>query len=126
MFASYSPHTVRRRSAGQNFRDNTSYTVSPSTAPWPLSGWAATLEAMGLIPCHMPRRSPQSNGLAEAFFGSFKRDYVYQARLETLFGRGAAQVPAWIDHYNREVPHSALRRQSPAECYAAWLGKNKT
>ena len=32
--------------------------------------------AMGLIPCHTPRRSPESNGLAEAFFGSFKRDYV--------------------------------------------------
>jgi putative transposase len=40
--------------------------------------------AMGLIPCHTPRRTPQSNGLAEAFFGSFKRDYVYQACLETV------------------------------------------
>jgi putative transposase len=36
-------------------------------------------------PCHMPRRSPQSKyGLAEAFFGSFKRDYVYQACLDTV------------------------------------------
>ena len=35
------------------------------------------VRAMGLIPCHTPRRSPESNGLAEAFFGSFKRDYVY-------------------------------------------------
>ena len=34
------------------------------------------VRAMGLIPCHTPRRSPESNGLAEAFFGSFKRDYV--------------------------------------------------
>lgn len=42
------------------------------------------VRAMGLIPCHTPRRSPESNGLAEAFFGSFKRDYVYQACLETL------------------------------------------
>lgn len=40
--------------------------------------------AMGLIPCHTPPRNPQSNGLAEAFFGSFKRDYVYQVCLETL------------------------------------------
>jgi transposase InsO family protein len=40
--------------------------------------------AMGLIPCHILRRRPQSNGLAEAFFGSFKRDYVYQACLQTL------------------------------------------
>jgi putative transposase len=69
------------------------------------------VRAMGLIPCHTPRRSPQSNGLAEAFFGSFKRDYVYQACLETLEEVGQ-QVPAWIDHYNREAPHSALNMQS--------------
>ena len=51
---------------------------------------------MGLIPCHTPRRSPQPNGLAEAFFGSFKRDDVYQARLDTL-EEVRRQVPAWID-----------------------------
>jgi len=44
----------------------------------------SSVRAMGLIPCHTPRRSPGSNGLVEAFFGSFKRDYVYQACLETL------------------------------------------
>jgi len=83
------------------------------------------VRAMGLIPCHTPRRSPQSNGLAEAFFGSFKRDYVYQACLETL-EEVRRQVPGWIDHYNREAPHSALGMQAPAEFYAAWLVKNKT
>jgi len=34
------------------------------------------VRAMGLSPCHTPRRSPESNGLVEAFFGSFKQDYV--------------------------------------------------
>ena len=83
------------------------------------------VRARGLIPCHTPRRSPQSNGLAEAFFGSFKRDDVYQASLDTLEAV-RRQVPAWIDHYNQEAPHSALRMQSPVEFYAAWLVKNKT
>lgn len=83
------------------------------------------VRAMGLIPCHMPRRSPESNGLAEAFFDSFKRDYVYQAALDTVEEVGR-QVPTWIDHYNREAPHSALNMQSPVEFYAAWLVKNKT
>jgi len=55
------------------------------------------MRARGLIPCHTPRRSPESNGLAEAFFGSFKRDYVYQACLETL-EEVRRQVPAWIEH----------------------------
>ena len=57
------------------------------------------MRAMGLIPCHTPRRSPQSNGLAEDFFGSFKRDYVYQACLDTL-EELRRQVLAWIDHYS--------------------------
>jgi putative transposase len=77
------------------------------------------VRAMGLIPCHTPLRSPESNGLAEAFFGSFKRDYVYQACLET-FEEVERLAPGWINHYNREAPHSALGMQSPAEFYAAW------
>ena len=53
--------------------------------------------ALGLIPCHTPRRSPESNGLAEAFFGSFKRDYVYQGSIETL-QETARLIPEWISH----------------------------
>ncbi len=83
------------------------------------------VRAMGLLPCHTPRRSPESNGLAEAFFGSFKRDYVYQACLETVEAVGR-QIPAWIDHYNQQAPHSALGMQSPAEFYADWRVKNTT
>lgn len=44
----------------------------------------AFVPAMGLIPYSDAPRSPESNGLAEAFFGSFKRVYVYQACLETV------------------------------------------
>ncbi len=83
------------------------------------------VQAMGLIPCHTPRRSPESNGLVEAFFGSFKRDYVYQACLETLEAVGH-QLPAWIEPYNREAPHSAFGRRAQAEFYAEWMVKNKT
>jgi len=82
------------------------------------------VRAMGLIPCHTPRRSPESNGLAEAFFGSFKRDYVYQACLETV-DAVARQLPGWIEHYNQQAPHSALAMQSPAEYDEGWLVKNK-
>ena len=83
------------------------------------------VRAMGLIPCHTPRRSPESNGLAEAFFGSVKRDYVYQACLETLPEVGR-QIPAWIEHDNQKAPHSALKMQAPAEFDAEWRVKNKT
>jgi putative transposase len=83
------------------------------------------VQAMGLIPCHTPRRSPESNGIAEAFFGSFKRDYVYQACLET-FDEIRRQLPGWIEHYNHQAPHSALAMRSPAEFYADWVANNKT
>lgn len=53
--------------------------------------------------------------VAEAFFGRFKRDYVYQACRETLEEVGQ-QVPGWIDHDNQEAPHSALGMQTSAEC----------
>lgn len=82
------------------------------------------VRAMGLIPCHTPRRSPQSNGLVEAFFGSFKRDYVYQACLESLEDV-KRQLPGWIEHYNHKAPHSALEMRSPAEFYEEWKAKNK-
>jgi transposase InsO family protein len=70
-------------------------------------------------------RSRESNGLVEAFFGSFKRDVVYQACLETVEDV-ARQLLGWIEHYNHQAPHSALGIQSPAECYAMWLVRNKT
>ncbi len=58
--------------------------------------------------------SPQSNGLAEAFVGTFKRDYVSGADLrdaETVL----AQLGSWIEDYDTRAPHSALRMRSPAE-----------
>ncbi len=82
------------------------------------------VRAMGLVPCHTPRRSPQSKGLVEAFFGSFKRDYVYQACLESL-EEVKRQLPEWIEHYNHKAPHSALGMRPPAEFYAEWIVKNK-
>ena len=50
------------------------------------------VQAIGLLPCPTPRRSPESNGLAEAFSGSLGRDYVYQACLGDP-PRGAASTP---------------------------------
>ena len=80
------------------------------------------LEKMGMVPCRTPCRSPQSNGIAEAFFGSFKRDYVYQSRIETMEDI-QKQVPVWLKHYNEIAPHSALKMRSPSRFYAEWNEK---
>ena len=79
---------------------------------------------MGLIPCHTPRRSLESNGLAEAFLGSFRQDYVYHSFRETLEDVGR-QLPGWIEHDNHQAPHSALVMRSPAELYVQWIVTHK-
>jgi len=80
------------------------------------------LQDFGMVICRTPRRSPESNGLVEAFFGSFKRDYVYQKELPNL-SVAARQIPEWIKDYNQVAPHSALGMKAPAEFYADWMSK---
>ena len=71
-----------------------------------------------LVPITTPAYSPESNGLAEAFVHTFKRDYVLGAALrdaETVL----AQLGDWIEDYNRQAPHSALGMRPPAEYRAS-------
>jgi transposase InsO family protein len=69
---------------------------------------------LGLVPCFTPVRSPESNGMAEAFVKTFKRDYVFvhdRPDAKTVL----AQLPAWFEDYNESHPHKALRLKSPRE-----------
>lgn len=70
--------------------------------------------AWGLVPINTPSYSPESNGMAESFVKTFKRDYVYVSDLWTAEAV-LRQVPGWFDDYNRHHPHSALRFRSPLE-----------
>ena len=73
---------------------------------------------IGLEPRTTPRESPQSNGMAEAFVRTIKRDYVRvspRPDAETVM----RQLPAWIAHYNEVHPHKALGYRSPREFIAA-------
>lgn len=82
----------------------------------------ACLEGLGLVACRTPCRSPESNGIAERFFGSLKRDYVYQSVVETRADI-ERQVPGWIQDYNEVAPHSALGMRVPAQFYREWMVK---
>ena len=69
---------------------------------------------IGLIACRTPYRSPQSNGMAEAFVKTFKRDYV--SVNPTPDGPTVLeQLVRWFTDYNSVHPHSALRYRSPDE-----------
>ena len=83
------------------------------------------VRAMGLIPCHTPRRSPESNGLAEAYFWELQTGLCLSG-VSRDGGRHRAATSEVDTHYNHQAPHSALVLQSPAEYYAGWLGRNKT
>jgi len=74
------------------------------------------LEASGFVVCTIPIRSPESKGIAEAFFKSFKRDYVYQHPCKT-FMEIAGIMPVWIHDYNTRATHSALGMISPLQFY---------
>jgi putative transposase len=62
---------------------------------------------LGLKPVTTPETSPQSNGMAESFVKTLKRDYAKladQPDSKTVM----AQLPKWFDDYNSYHPLSAL------------------
>ena len=73
---------------------------------------------LNLVSCCTPVASPESNGLAEAFVRTLKRDY---ARLGPLPDAGTVlgQLDGWFDDYIRNHPHSGLGMRSPREFIAA-------
>ena len=74
-------------------------------------GFAAEL---GLESRFTPVRSPESNGMAEAFVKTFKRDYVYvNERPDAL--SVLERLGEWFEDYNENHPHKGLRMMSPRE-----------
>ena len=73
---------------------------------------------LGLKPCFTPLRSPQSNGVSEAFVATLKRDYVQVTPLPDA-ASALALIATWFKDYNDHHPHSGLRMRSPREFIAA-------
>ncbi len=75
-----------------------------------------SVEQWGIQNCNTPTYSPQSNGMCEAFNGTFKRDYVYESCLDSA-ASVHNQIQKWVDEYNNYAPHSALDMKTPTEFY---------
>jgi len=86
--------------------------LTDNGSPYIARDTKAFAREIGLEPLTTAINSPQSNGMAEAFVKTFKRDYV-----ATMDRRDAATVmrqlgPAFA-HYNEVHPHRALKMLSP-------------
>lgn len=74
----------------------------------------AVARSLGLLPVNTPVCSPQSNGMAESFVNTFKRDYVARMDLRDA-ATVLAQLAAAFEHFNEVHPHSSLKMRSPRE-----------
>jgi putative transposase len=88
--------------------------LSDNGSPYIATDTRALARYIGLVPCTTPIQSPQSNGMAEAFVKTFKRDY---ARVSAKPDAASVlrQLDAWFEHYNSVHPHKALGYRSPRE-----------
>jgi putative transposase len=69
---------------------------------------------LNLHACFTMAYSPESNGMAEAFVKTIKRDYVYTSDCVNA-DAVIKMIPEWFKDYNEIAPHSALGMLSPME-----------
>ena len=88
--------------------------LSDNGSPYTAGETRALARLIGLKPCTTPIESPQSNGMAEAFVKTIKRDY---ARVSARPDAASVlrQLDGWFEHYNTIHPHKALGYRSPRE-----------
>jgi putative transposase len=70
--------------------------------------------ALNLAPCFTPVESPESNGMAEAFVKTLKRDYVRVSPIPDA-AAALALIDSWMEDYNTVHPHSRLGYRSPRD-----------
>lgn len=86
--------------------------LSDNGSPYIAGDTRSFAKELGLVPLTTPIESPQSNGMAEAFVNTLKRDYVSvnpTPDARTIL----TSLPRWIEHYNEHHPHSSLKMRSP-------------
>jgi transposase InsO family protein len=82
----------------------------------------AFARSIGFDVCTTPSYSPESNGMAEAFVKTFKRDYASFDRLENA-REVMSKLPTWFNDYNENAPHQGLKMLSPRQFLRAANGK---
>jgi putative transposase len=88
--------------------------LSDNGSPYTAGETRALARDIGLVPRTTPIHSPQSNGMAEAFVKTIKRDYARVSRRPDA-ASVLHQLDCWFEHYNNTHPHKALGYRSPRE-----------
>lgn len=88
--------------------------LSDNGSPYTARETRAFADEIGLVPRTTPIESPQSNGMAEAFVKTIKRDYA-RVSLRPDAASVLRQLDGWFEHYNTIHPHRALGYRSPRE-----------
>jgi transposase InsO family protein len=91
--------------------------LSDNGPPYTATETRAFGRACGFDVCTTPAYSPESNGMAEAFVKTFKRDYIRVAEPDDIADPESllAALPGWFDDYNDQHPHRGLAMRSPRE-----------
>jgi len=92
--------------------------LTDNGAPYTAKDTITFAHQLNLKSCFTPVRSPQSNGMSEAFVKTFKRDYVGVNPLPSA--KIVLELLAdWLIDYNDNHPHSGLKMRSPREFRSA-------
>lgn len=94
--------------------------LTDNGAPYIAKDTITFARQLNLKPCFTPVRSPQSNGMSEAFVKTFKRDYVGVNPLPSA-KIVLKLVADWFEDYNDNHPHSGLKMRSPREFRSAQI-----
>ncbi len=92
--------------------------LSDNCSPYTARDTRIFASQLGLRSCFTPVKSPESNGISEAFVNTLKRDYVRVTPLPDA-GKVLDLVGGWNEDYNENHPHSGLKMRSPREFIAA-------
>lgn len=104
---------VERR-FGQQLSNTPTQWLSDNGSAYTAEDTRSFARQIGLIPLTTPVCSPQSNGMAESFVKTMKRDYIaFMPRPDRH--TAIHNLAIAFEHYNNEHPHSALNYRSPRE-----------
>lgn len=78
--------------------------------------YRALVRDYGLTQEYIAPYTPEQNGLCERFIRTFKEECAWQHRFDNLTA-ARATVARYIEHYNTQRTHSALKYNTPRQTY---------